>query len=180
MKSYKKIKAMICCFIVIILFSSCAGYNKIMFEHLSNLENYKLYEVKIDEIYFQSKETGRRQKYEKNLCEESVLQGTMYLTGLEIDEAYGRFNIQVNGNKVEEPLAFLEIEESNSQILFERNFYFDFAINDTVKIYASNFVYMDTDFFYVIAVEYNGAIYLEKEEGLENIIKKMEANRSKF
>lgn len=40
MKSYRKIKLILCCFITIFLFSSCSGYNKIMFKNLSNLNNY--------------------------------------------------------------------------------------------------------------------------------------------
>ncbi len=178
MKSYRKIKSILCCFIIIFLFSSCSGYNKIMFKHLSNLHNYTYYEVKIDDIYFTSRETGKREKYIKDLNEKTVLEGTVYLTGVEIDQVYGRCDMQVNGSKVEPPLVFLEIEESNSQILFERNFYIDFATNNTVKIWCSDFVYMDTDFFFVIGVEYNGKIYLEKEEGLNNVIKMMTANKS--
>lgn len=178
MKSYRKIKLILWCFITIFLFSSCSGYNRVMFKYLSNPNNYKCYEVKVENIYFKSKETGRREKYIKDLNEKTVLEGTVYLTGIEIDQVYGRRDMQVDGNKEETPLAFLEIEENNSKILNERNFYIDFTINDAVKIWCSDFIYMDTDFFFVIGIEYNGKTYLNKEEGLNNIIRMMNADRS--
>ena len=67
-----------------------------------------------------------------------------------------------------------------SGLLFENGFYKDFLVGNVVEIQSSDWIYMDTNFYYVIGVKYGETQYLKAEDGLQNIVDMMDKNRSLF
>ena len=62
----------------------------------------------------------------------------------------------------------------------ENGFYKDFLVGNVVEIQSSDWVYMDTNFYYVIGVKYGETQYLNAEDGLQNIVDMMDKERSLF
>ena len=49
---------------------------------------------------------------------------------------------------------------------------------DVIEVVTSNWIYMDGDFFYIIGLSKDNKEYLNKEEGLQNLIAYMDENKS--
>lgn len=152
------------CSVCLLGLTACTGYNNIMYEHLSSIENYKTYEAEIEQIYVYDEEDGKLEEYDKDTHGEDAL-GTVY------------FDISVVGS---DQFVRLEVISDNNQLLVANGFYDDFTIGDTVEIQASDWIYMDTDFFYIIGLKYNDVQYLDNQDGLQNIIDMMDNDRSLF
>jgi len=161
-----KIKALliILCLACSLSLTACTGYNNIMYEHLGNIENYKTYEAKIEQIYLYDEEDRQLEKYDKDIHRENNL-STVYF-----DISLGDLNQSIR----------LEVISDNNQLLVSNGFYDNFAIGDTVEVQASDWIYMDTDFFYVIGLKYNDVQYLNNKDGLQNIVEMMDKDRSLF
>ncbi len=150
------------CLLCTLGLTSCTGYNNIMYKHLSDIENYKIYEAKIEQIYIFNDETRELKEYDPAVQGESSA-GTVY------------FDISTEDAN---SLIRLEVTVDNNQILLDSGFYNVFKIGDIIGIQASDWIYMDTDFFYVIGVTYEGVQYLNSEDGLKNIVDMMDDDRS--
>lgn len=167
------------CLICFFTLTACTGYNNIMYKHLSNEENYETYKVSIEKIYVCNKETGRLEEYDEAIHDESYLNSTVRFGISEIDGFCGGEYILENGSKTDY-IVLLDVLSDNSQLLVNSGFYNDFSVGDTIEIQSSNWIYMDTDFYYVIGVKYNGVQYLNSDDGLQNIIDMMDKDRSLF
>lgn len=159
--------------------TSCLGYNAIMYRHLSSEENYGLYEVAVEKIYVSKKETGKLEEYDAALHDDSYLNGTVYFGVSAIGGFYGGNYLLENGDKTE-LIVLLQVISENSRLLVNSGFYNNFTAGDTIEMQASNLVYMDTNYYYVIGVKYDGVQYLNSEDGLKNIVAMMDNNRSLF
>ncbi len=158
----KRVFSVIVCVLCLLSFTSC-GYNKIMYDHLSNIENYETYTATIEKISV-VKENRTLEYYEDKHTSEYI-KGTVYLDIFSEEVGY---SIRV------------EITEENSDILLENGFYEIIEKGLSVEVQTSRWIYMDSDFNYVIGIKYNGTEYLNSQTGLENIIKMMDADRSFF
>lgn len=153
------------CLLCALGFTACTGYNNIMYEYLSDADHYKTYEVVIEQIYVSNKETGKREQYDETVHDESYLNGTVIFCVSKIEG--------FEGDDI-----WLEVIPENSQLLAGNGFYDGFSVGSTIKIEASNWVYMDTNFYYIIGLEYEGVQYLDEEDGLKNIVDMMDNDRS--
>ena len=158
----KRIFAFVICLLCLISFSSC-GYNHIMYEHLSNIENYETYTATIEKISVVK--DGQALEYYEGTHTTKYIKGAVYL---DISTEEISYSIRVM------------ITEENSNILLENGFYEIIKKGLTVEIQTSNWIYGDTPFNYVIGIKYDGTEYLNSQEGLENIIEMMDADRSFF
>ena len=167
------------CLLLVLNLSGCSGYNKIMYEHLSEKQNYKTYEFVIDNIYVSNKKTDNLEVYDKTIHDDSCLKASVYL-GVEPQSAFcdGEY-ILGDGSKTKS-IVLLHVLPENSKILLQNDFYDNFVSGDVIKIKCSDWIYMDTEFYYVIGVEYDEIQYLDSQDGLQNVVDMMDENRSLF
>ena len=148
-----------------VCFVSC-GYNGVMYKHLSNIDNYESCNATVNQIFFENEYNGRLVKYTKGIHDGSYFKGkTVFI------------DILPEGSKRS---VRVEIIPQNSQILFDNGFFDIIEENITITIQASVWTYMDSEFNFVIGLGYDGIQYLNSEDGLDNIIKMMDADRSFF
>ncbi len=158
------------------LLSSCTGYNKIMYDHLSNANNYKTYHIEIKNFYYFNDDDNHFDliDFEQNLDLKNDL---IYFAIIELDNFCGG-NYLIEDGEFSDYMVLLQIEYNNYKILFENNFFKDYKLNDSLIINSSCWIYMDSNFYYVSSVTYNNHEYLSSEDGLNNIIKMMDKKRS--
>ena len=75
-------------------------------------------------------------------------------------------------------MVLLKLEYYNYDILKVNNFFEEYVMNDDLEVILSNWRYMDATYYYIIGVKYNNKEYLNVEQGLANVIKVMDENRS--
>jgi hypothetical protein len=160
----QKAITLILCILCVFSFTAC-GYNNIMYKHLSNIDNYKSYTAVIDQIYVVDKDSHRAVKYNKNIHGSKYLKDTVYIDIL--PEGIGH-SVRV------------EIIPQNSQILFDNGFFDTVEEGITINVQTSLWIYMDGEFNFIIGLSYDDVQYLNSEDGLDNIIKMMDADRSFF
>ena len=143
--------------LLLIFLSSCNGYNKIMRNHLSDPENYGTYQAIIVEcttesltVTFEDRESIRK------------------FLGADSDPEI----------PMEEYRFTLVLTKENSQLLTKSGFYETVSAGDKITIRASNYIYMDSNFFQIAMIEHGETVYLPFEKGLQNIITMMENNKS--
>ena len=176
----KKIIGFIIFFAILLTsFSSCTGYNQIMYNHLSNPDNYRTFEAVIVDLFYQNSNRDIVRNFESTeFLEYEVV---IYIEF----ESYEDISVFLGGNAntaipVEDFEISLEISVDNSNILYENGFYKDIAMGDIINVTSSSWIYMDANFFYVAHIERNGVVYLDFESGLENIVDMMNKNKSIF
>lgn len=173
-----KVLAFLFCLLFVFNLTSC-GFNSIMYRHLSNANNYKTYEVVIDYIFVYDKHPHCLEIYNEMAHDESVLSKDVSFGISSLD---GFYYYEYTPNNGDDSIwtILLDVSDENSKILLENNFYKDYSIGQVVTIQCSNWTYMDTNYYYVIDVEYAGKQYLDSETGLQNVIAMMNKNRSLF
>ena len=174
-----KLSLLSLCLLLILSLTACTGYNNIMYKYLSNEKNYERYEVAIENIYVLNKETRKLEEYNDTIHDESYLSATVCFSVSDLDGFFGGEYFLGDGTRTEWTVL-LKVSAENSKILLENGFYKDFLVGNVVEIQSSNWVYMDTNFYYVIGVKYGETQYLNAEDGLQNIVDMMDKNRSLF
>ena len=167
------------CLLLVLNLTACSGYNNIMYKHLSNVENYKIYTVVVENIYVCNKETRKLEKYDETIHDASFLSATVYFAVSELNGFYAGEHILSDGTRTES-MVLLEVLTQNSETLLENDFYKDFKPGNVIEIQCSDLVYMDTNFYYAIGIKYGEIQYLNSEDGLQNIVDMMDKDRSLF
>ena len=161
----KKIRLFIMLFIFLILLSSCSGYNKIMRNHLSDSNSYCEYIVEVQEIAISQYDSNRLGVFVKFFSKEE----------------YAKFN-GVSAENItlapEDYLITLEIIGDNINEVCDNGLMEEIQPGDIIEVVASNWIYMDGDFFYIIGLSKDNKEYLNKDEGLQNLIDYMNENKS--
>lgn len=80
----------------------------------------------------------------------------------------------------EEDIIQLELIGENYNTLKEEFINKEISSGMYFEIKCSNWIYMDTNFYYIAELKILDKIYLSFEEGLDNIIKYMNNNKSIF
>ena len=167
--------------LLLVCLSSCSGYNKIMIAHLSAPENYHTYKAVVVDMYYQNPQTREllRNFASSDCCEQDV---TIVIKLWENIEEILPF---LGSNPDPDvPLESYEISlfitADNSKVLYENGFYEAVSIGDKIEVTASNWIYMDGNFFYVAQVVFDDVVYLNFEDGLHNILDMMNQNKSLF
>lgn len=161
---------------ILLVVSSCTGYNKIMYDYLSDSNNYKTYHIEINNFYYFNYDDNHLEliNFKQNL--ESKYD-KIYFSISELENFDGG-NYLINDEEFSDYMVLLQIEYNNYKILLENNFFADYKLHDSLMVTVSSLIYMDTNFYYISSVTYNNKEYLNSETGLENIIKMMDENRS--
>lgn len=161
---------------ILLVVSSCTGYNKIMYDYLSDSNNYKTYHIEINNFYYFNYDDNHLEliNFKQNL--ESKYD-KIYFSISELENFDGG-NYLINDEEFSDYMVLLQIEYNNYKILLENNFFADYKLHDSLMVTVSSLIYMDTNFYYISSVTYNNKEYLNSEIGLENIIKMMDENRS--
>ena len=164
--------------LLLVCISSCSGYNKIMRDHLSNPANYQTFDVVLTDMCYQD---PSNHKILRDFDKQDFLNYdiTIYVTFETIEDISAFLGHSPNLDiPLEEYEISLHIPRDNSKVLFNNGFYENISSGDKITITSSNWVYMDSDFFYVAQVEYNGVMYLSFDDGLKNITDMMNKNKS--
>lgn len=149
------------------LLSSCSGFNAVMRKHLSDPNNYYDYEVVLNDYECYS--------YDHESCEiENANRIFFDVTFTENNENTFYDNATINHS------YRLEVTEDNNKELVKNDFYSSVSAGDTLLITASNWIYMDGNFFYIIELKLGEVCYLDRDTGLNNIIDMMNNNKSIF
>lgn len=159
---------------LLLLFSSvgCSTtFNNTEYKYLSNIDNYHQYEVKLSyfKVYNPSSTYIDYKNYDVYI----------YVTFLNIEDLnHFQSTPLENVNSLESyPNSFL-IHKSNSLSLANNNFYEEIEEGDTLTIWACHYVTKFGTYNYLSSITSNDKTYLSIEQGMENIIKFLDDNRS--
>lgn len=165
--------------IAILILTSC-GYNNTMYEYLSSDDNYKTYSVTLFDVYYYDRSAD---EYNRDFSSEEFLNNdvTFKVSFDDNSDISGFLGYSPAEDKsVSEYMVFLKVTEANNKLLSENNFYNDVILNETIEIRASDWIYMDGNFFYIAEVNYQEKEYLNFDDGLNNIITMIKSNKSIF
>ena len=166
--------------LLLICLSSCSGYNKIMRDHLSSPGNYHSYNATVVDLYYQNTKSNEiLRNFDSSDCFKGDVTIVIRLWAPEeILPFLGSApdpDAALIGHEI--PLC---ITANNSKLLYESGFYETISIGDKVEVMASNWIYMDSNFFYVAQVTFDDVVYLTFEDGLHNIVDLMNRQKSLF
>lgn len=152
-------------FIFSILLSSCSGYNKKMRNHLSDSASYYEYTVEVQEIAISQYDSNKLGVFVKFYTKEEVAKfHGVSAENLTLDPEDYLITLEIIGDNVKEVCDNGLMEEIQS--------------GDVIEVVTSNWIYMDGDFFYIIGLSKDNKEYLNKDEGLQNLISYMDENKS--
>jgi len=134
--------------------TACSGYNGIMREHLSNEENY----CDIEATFCSYKETDDR----------------IYLYVV-VEDKSAFDSSEVNSEEIR-----LELVGDNCKALSEVLAKEEIREGDRITVKCSTWIYMDSTFYYVAEIKIQDETFLSFDDGLKNIIKYMNDNKSLF
>ena len=161
----KKIISFLLLIIFTVTLSSCSGYNKKMRNHLSDSASYYEYTVEVQEIAFSQYDSNKLGVFVKFYTKEEVAK----FHGVSAE------NLTLNP---EDYLITLEIIGDNINEACDNGLMEEIQSGDVIEVVASNWIYMDGDFFYIIGLSKDNKEYLNKDEGLQNLISYMDENKS--
>ena len=134
--------------------TACSGYNGIMREHLSNEDNYR----DIEATFCSYKETDDR----------------IYLY-VAVEDKSAFDSSEVNSEEIR-----LELVGDNCKALSEVLAKEEIREGDRITVKCSTWIYMDSIFYYVAELKTQSQTLLSFDDGLQNIIKYMDDNKSLF
>jgi hypothetical protein len=134
--------------------TACSGYNGIMREHLSNEENY----CDIEATFCSYKETNDR------ICLFVVVEDK---SDFDSSEMYRE-------------VIMLELVGDNCNVLSEVLAKREICEGDRITVKCSTLIYMDSTFYYVAELKTQSQTFLSFDDGLNNIIKYVNDNKSLF
>ena len=148
--------------ILVCLLSGC-GYNPIMYNYLSDRNNYKTHTVQIEKIIYPEEDSDKTFLWVTFPSYEAVDQ----FEGYEVDRE----------KPLSEYVEVFSLCSENHQLVTENQFYDEISVGDTIEITASAWIYMDGYFYYIIGVQCGEKEYLNPDEGLKNVIRMMNKKR---
>ena len=134
--------------------TACSGYNGIMREHLSNKDNY--YDV--DAIF----------------CSYKKVDDRIYLY-VTVEEKSAFDPSESNNEKNR-----LELVGDNCDILEGYLVNNEICEGDKITVKCSTWIYMDSNFYYIAEIKGQEKMFLSFDDGLDNIVKYIENNKSLF
>ena len=134
--------------------TACSGYNGIMREHLSNKDNY--YDV--DAVFLSYKEADDRIYVYVTVEDKSVFDSS--------EANNEEIALVLVGDNSDSLRGFLAKEE--------------IRMGDRIAVKCTTWIYSDTTFYYVAEIKTQDKTILPFDDGLENIIKYMDDNKSLF
>ena len=132
--------------------TACSGYNEIMREHLSNEDNYH----SIEATFCSYKETDDRIYLYVSVPDKSPFDSS-----------------EANSEEIR-----LELVGDNCNVLSEALAEEEICEDDRITVKCSTWIYMDSTFYYVAELKTQGKTFLSFEDGLKNILKYINDNKS--
>ena len=165
------------------------GYNKIMYDHFLDENNYYEWTVTVndyswayvdeDRNYFRYSmyESSNNLEY-KPFEEKSRMFTSIWVSVLSAQD--DKLNILENGmfRSYDISDCAFSVDYRNTMALIESGFFENVQIGDTITIRATCWVYGDTDWLIVGSVAKDDVTYLDIQTGLQNNKKTMDKNRS--
>lgn len=144
--------------------SACSGYNNVMYAHLSNADNYDTYQATVQEL-------DRR--------EDGTL--TLRVTLESSEDVRDFLGAEPNPEReLTEYVFSLEVTAENAKCLENTDFFDEIGTGDLIDVTTAHFLYSDSEFFYVCAIRNGETVYLDTNDGLQNIVDMMDRDRSLF
>ena len=142
--------------IIILLLSmtACSGYNRIMREHLSDGDNYH--------------------DIEATICSYEEVNNRIYLY-VSIEDKSAFDLSEANSEKI-----VLELVGDNCNVLSKVLAKEEICEGDRITVKCSTWIYMDSTFYYVAEIKNQDKTFLSFDDGLKNIIKYVNDNKSLF
>ena len=142
--------------IIILLLSmtACSGYNRIMREHLSDGDNYH--------------------DVEATFCSYKEVNNRIYLY-VSIEDKSAFDLSEANREKI-----VLELVGDNCNVLSKVLSKEEICEGDIITVKCSTLIYMDSTFYYVAEIKNQDKTFLSFDDGLKNIIKYVNDNKSLF
>ena len=134
--------------------TACNGYNRIMREHLSNEENYS--------------------DVEATLCSYKETNDRIYLYVVVEDKS------AFDSSEMYREVIMLELVGDNCNVLSEVLAKGEICEGDRITVKCSTLIYMDSRFYYVAELKTQSQTFLSFDDGLKNIIKCVNDNKSLF
>ncbi len=150
----KRLLLLLFAIILLLSMTACSGYNGIMREHLSNEDNYH----NIEATFCSYKEADDR---------------TYLYVSVEDKSAFD--SSEVNSEEIR-----LELVGDNCNVLSEVLAKEEICEGDRITIKCSTWIYMDSTFYYVAELKTQSQTLLSFDDGLKNIIKYINDNKSLF
>lgn len=177
----KRLFAILLVLLNLLLFSSCDGYNGIMFDHLSDPSSYHEYVGIFKSIfYFSSNKKVTINEFPNSIksfdCEIFM---TIELKDKDTIEKFIGGNVSDEYINHTYEFNFTMIVD-NANMMVNNGFLEDIKKDEEIKFTSSSWIYMDSNFFEIIGISTNDKTYLNKEEGLNNFIEYMKDNKSIF
>ena len=160
----KKLIALLVVVILIVLLSACNGFNSMMYNHLSNEDNYHAYQIVIADM--------NRQE-----------DGELVIKAKFDNYRDVRPFLGVNPNRdvpLDKYIFELKVTAENHLILKDNGYFENVSVGDRIEVCTSSWIYMDSNFFYIASLSHNGKEYLGFDDGMQNIKRMMENQRSLF
>ena len=150
----KRLLLLLFAIILLLSMTACSGYNGIMREHLSNEDNYYV----IDATFCSYKETDNR----------------IYLY-VSVEDKSAFDSSEMNSKEIR-----LELVGDNCNVLSEVLAKEEICEGDRITVKCSTWIYMDSTFYYVAELKTQDQTLLLFDDGLKNIIKYVNDNKSLF
>ena len=140
--------------VLLLSMTACNGYNGIMREHLSNEDNYQ----DIEATFCSYKESGDR----------------IYLYVF-VEDKSAFDSSEMNSKEIR-----LELVGDNCNVLSEVLAKEEIREGDRITVKCSTWIYMDSNFYYVAELKTQSQTFLSFDDGLKNIIKYINDNKTLF
>ena len=180
MKRFRRILAVLCTGLLCLSVSSCwfwGGWNGVMYKYFQDKENY--YEVTATFTDFLWADYSKRiaqsfygDESEPFKNDDGDYDFFMVLSYIE-DVSQG----WIWGEGQCEKVGF-KICAQNAMELIENGFLENVAVGDEITVRTTMWIYSDSEFFVINAVESGGVTYLDFDTGLQNYKEFMDDNRS--
>lgn len=172
----------ICVALMLVMFSALfcgCGFNKIMREHLSDPDNYYEFTIEVTRIYTYNGSKAENRYTDVTSPADINLDAAdwYYIDGKVLDGNEPDLGDDYYSKRYE--LNF-EISQANVLHLLSTDFYNVIEVGDKLQVRSTWWVYGDRDWRYIAEIKLNNTVYLGFDEGLQNIIDYMNANKSLF
>lgn len=177
MKTLRFTAAISCFLILLLLLTSCSGFNAQMRTHLSDKTNYHSFRGTICDVYYFDAENKKVSLLASDEFPESDVRIELAFENYDTVKTFlgSALNPEWSLNAYR---VIFEITAENSRILNENGFYDAITANTPIEITASSYIYMDANYFFIAAVTYNKTEYLRFENGIQNIREYINKHRS--
>ncbi len=161
---------------------SCDGYNDVMADYLSNIDNYVETNGVLKEIIFYD-EAWDELDWEMDESLPTYYEYVHILIAFEDKDEYLKFSGTesiADDFDYQSHLIRFELIKDNIGILDSNGFFDDISLDQTIHFTTSDLIYSDTNYFEIIDVNYEENAYLSSEVGFNNYMLYIEKHRSLF